>query len=1213
ATLNKEDLFVLLDHVSYVLELIKGNAIHFEIADASLDITINNQVESISVNGSIDLLWNEEGYQVVGSLLVDGAGIVAQISLILVDNTIYLTMSNQTFSLKLNEIDDFIAEAIEILSPMVSLDMPSMDNSNFELNLKDLGFILTSESIGASLEAIVGKACTLLVSFSLVENGLNTLVNVSYDELIHLEAPILISASEVEEIQLPSNALSKDDLLEILTYVVEAYELSLKDEFNLSISTSIHTNGEVVATIEGNVYIKLLENQEFDAHLSLIVHEYKDNSQIGWHQLDVQVISLTTMNTLDSSVGMAMFYAIYGNNPDDLNAVIKVKSTYTGIEDLIQKVLQLMNLEIPSLSSSANTSTMDIRSLIDYIHVEKNSLSLGIEANFLFASMLDERQIMHITLTKNQDSKLTGIFADNIYVSYTNTMKYTKLDALEVTLEEGQMEFDVPSAEALQEYYDISEISNLFEALYHNALERTFSISGNVVLKAKVLFTITESIPVKIKVGVEENGEPTVHVHIDMNNLKAGAILASKKTVDIYYYKNYVYIQRTESSSVKRVKVHINEFMDNLVYYLLDFGMGLSDTILKAIEKPVEGDGFVDAAKCINSINIQKDIFEFGLNMGELADNFNLEDLFISLGTSMVYQKNSDGSISLVPMIHRINNFEFKMVKVITLSSTDLVLDNIDKEGIYNAIDVSFIEFFTEEYNKELDNEGNPLQSDIIYELKNGVWVKASSIEHKVTFDLATSNTKLENQTIAYAKDDIILPPSLEELLEVTLEDGTVKYYEFKGWYLDASYLTLASEEDWIMQDKNRTFYAKYQDITSTVTIESPYHEDIILTSYIGFDISNYLSIYDLASADGKMYRFEGFSYAYDTILEKEVILETVWNEVQFYLIDNQNSYLLSTEDSSSFLSNIYYVPANINLGSSTSTIYYGYPGAVLTPSYILNMFSSSFVYNGTTNHLELEVFQTISNAYISTLIDDSLSIMGYILSSELEAKGIPLEQVAGYEINAWVDSYGNYYSWFDILAKSNQNVSYTDFYISTPQKDLIFEINDTAKITGFTFDTTVTKLITPRYVYHDGKASLVTVIGASAFFGAEETGKLFNKQTVYHHKLETIILHEGLVEIATNAFKNSNMLKAVYLPSTLTNVATDAFYMDVVSKAETNQGYAKNVKFHMLPNSTLNVGDWLAYKWNLTKHNYNSNNVPNSIVEETKSIVESVYTILSI
>ncbi|MDE6656648.1 MAG: hypothetical protein K2J85_06635, partial [Anaeroplasmataceae bacterium] len=655
ASLTKDDLYVLLDNVSYLIEVIGGKAIHFDISDTVLNLKINNDHQEIKVTGYVDVLWNADGYQLAGHITADGFGILVDLDLLVVNDTIYLTISNQTICLKLTEINDFISSALEILSPMIDVSLPSMTELDFNLDVQDLGLLFTANSITMSLEALVGKACEFAITFGLVENGMAANVNVSYDQMVELNAPILISKSEVNEIIIPEAVLTKDDILELLTYVVEGVELASQDEFNLAIHTSINTNGDVVATIDGNVYIKLLDNQEFDARLSLIVHEYKDNSQVGWHQLDVQVISLTTMNTLDPSVDMAMLYAIYGNNPDDLNAVIKVKSTYTGIEDLIQTIQQLMNLDIPSLSSVSETSSMDIRSLIDYIHVEKNSLSLGIEANFLFASMLDERQVMHITLAKNQESKLTGILAENIYVSYTNTMKYTKLDTLELTLEDGQMGFDVPSVEALQEYYDVSEISNLFEALYHNALERTFSISGNIVLKAKVLITITESIPVKIKVGVEENGEPTVHLNIDMNNLKAGAMLASKKTVDVYYHKNYVYIQRTESSSVKRVKVHINEFMDNLVYYLLDFGMGLSNTILNAIDKPVEGDGFVDASKCINSINIQKDTFEFGINMGELTDNFNLEDLFVSLGTSMVYQKNSDGTMSLVPMIHRIN------------------------------------------------------------------------------------------------------------------------------------------------------------------------------------------------------------------------------------------------------------------------------------------------------------------------------------------------------------------------------------------------------------------------------------------------------------------------------------------------------------------------------------------------------------------------------
>ncbi|MDE7162066.1 MAG: hypothetical protein K2N65_04825, partial [Anaeroplasmataceae bacterium] len=417
----------------------------------------------------------------------------------------------------------------------------------------------------------------------------------------------------------------------------------------------------------------------------------------------------------------------------------------------------------------------------------------------------------------------------------------------------------------------------------------------------------------KIKVGVEENGEPIVHVNIDMNNLKAGAILASKKTVDIYYYNQYVYISRNEANSIKRVKVHINTFMDDIVYYLLDFGMGLSDTILKAIQKPTEGDGFVDAAKCINSVNIQKDTFEFGLNMGELTDNFNLEDLFISLGTSMVNKTNADGSVSSVPMIHKINNFEFKMVKVITLSSTNLKLENIDEASMtIQPVDVSFIEAFAKEYGETLDTDNELLQSDIIYEQGANGWVKASNIEHKVTFDLATSSTKLENQIISYSKDAQIEAPVVEDILEVTLEDGSRKYYQFMGWYLDASYMTPVSDEDWIMADRNKTFYGKYVDITSTVTIHSTFGEDQVFTSYIGATTESYMNLFDVAQADGKMYLFKGYQWNgvdCDTIETNEVVLDVVWQEVEFYALYDQTEKKLDMNDTTAFLTDTYYIP----------------------------------------------------------------------------------------------------------------------------------------------------------------------------------------------------------------------------------------------------------------------------------------------------------------
>lgn len=1217
ATLGKEDIYTLLDSVTYLIEILKGNALHFELKDSAISFMMNDEEKKVNLCGGINVLWTEVSYQVSGSIDIEGFGIAASIDVILDGDMLYLTISGQTIALKVSELPEFINEAMSMLSSIVptssTIDTPTFDGIDFS----NLGLLITSNSVQASLEQFVGKACELIVGFMLVEDGFNVSITGAYDSTVHFELPMVISASEVTEVVVPTEMLTQEDILEILSYVSELYELTQEKEFNLDIATSINTDGQKVADIEGTLYIHLLENNAFDAHLNLIVNEYKNDEVVGWHQLELQVISLSTLQSLGAEFDTAMLFAAYGNNPNDLSAVVKVKSTYTGIENLIQSVTQLMNLDIPVLQGSSDSSNMNMNSILEYITVERgSSLSLGVAANALFPAMQDERQVLNISLVK-KNSKLNGISASNVYVSYTNTMKYMKLDSFEILLQDRQNSFVVPSSTELEGYYDISEVSNLFEALYHNALEKSFYISGDVVLKAKVLITITEAIPVKIKVGVEENGEPIVHVNIDMNNLKAGAILASKKTVDIYYYNQYVYISRNEANSIKRVKVHINTFMDDIVYYLLDFGMGLSDTILKAIQKPTEGDGFVDAAKCINSVNIQKDTFEFGLNMGELTDNFNLEDLFISLGTSMVNKTNADGSVSSVPMIHKINNFEFKMVKVITLSSTNLKLENIDEASMtIQPVDVSFIEAFAKEYGETLDTDNELLQSDIIYEQGANGWVKASNIEHKVTFDLATSSTKLENQIISYSKDAQIEAPVVEDILEVTLEDGSRKYYQFMGWYLDASYMTPVSDEDWIMADRNKTFYGKYVDITSTVTIHSTFGEDQVFTSYIGATTESYMNLFDVAQADGKMYLFKGYQWNgvdCDTIETNEVVLDVVWQEVEFYALYDQTEKKLDMNDTTAFLTDTYYIPMNLTIGSSSYEIYYGYPGALLTPSYIISTFNSLFKLNEFTNRLELEMVQTLpAGNYVETTIDEGLGTKGYIPYQALESKGLAYETFNSYEVNAWIDGAGIYYSWYDLLAKTNQNVQLQDVYISTPQKDLKVEVAESAKITGFTFDSSVTVLITPRYIYTDGKAVLVTTIGANAFFGAEEKGSFFNKKVEQYHMLETIVLHEGLIEVESNAFKNSISLKNVYLPSTLTTVATDAFFMDVVSKAETNQGYAKNVKFHILPESGLNVGDWLAYKWNLNKHYYNTSNVPNSTIEETKSIVESVYSVLS-
>ena len=132
----------------------------------------------------------------------------------------------------------------------------------------------------------------------------------------------------------------------------------------------------------------------------------------------------------------------------------------------------------------------------------------------------------------------------------------------------SSISFSAPSS--LDGYIDISNMSNIFESLYNNALEKQFEISGNVSLKAIGINAVT--IPVTIKVLVDDAGKPMIHANIDMTSLSLIAqILASKKNIDIYYVDNYVYIHRKDNNGDEyKCKIHYKTFMDDILYYLLD-------------------------------------------------------------------------------------------------------------------------------------------------------------------------------------------------------------------------------------------------------------------------------------------------------------------------------------------------------------------------------------------------------------------------------------------------------------------------------------------------------------------------------------------------------------------------------------------------------------------------------------------------------------------
>ena len=258
-----------------------------------------------------------------------------------------LSSETITFTVK----DDGTIDTVVMYNTPNAKEVIVEEESNDLINLDDLGLIISSNSIIVSLEEILNEAFDLAISFGLAYNNevaesMDLIINGNYNNEVVFDAEISISESPLEQIITPSEYLDESDILTLLDFVVEAYELKDMREFELDLDLSIYTNGELYMDITGSLYLNIIDSREIDLRVKAYIDEYKNGSKTAWHQVDLNVISLTTLLTMDPSATDGMLYGYYGNNENDKNAVIKIMSNYGGITNLLQSVIKLLNIKL---------------------------------------------------------------------------------------------------------------------------------------------------------------------------------------------------------------------------------------------------------------------------------------------------------------------------------------------------------------------------------------------------------------------------------------------------------------------------------------------------------------------------------------------------------------------------------------------------------------------------------------------------------------------------------------------------------------------------------------------------------------------------------------------------------------------------------------------------------------------------------------------------
>ena len=143
---------------------------------------------------------------------------------------------------------------------------------------------------------------------------------------------------------------------------------------------------------------------------------------------------------------------------------------------------------------------------------------------------------------------------------------------------------------------------------------------------------------------------------INVNNdvpYKTGDTSVESRKLEIYYQDNYLYFYRKDNirqtifasrTYEKKLKIHIDEFVSNPMYYLLQYGFGFSEQIMQEINKAIEKSQNrvtpIDYSKILLDYNNKGEYQSVVINLAEIANNNMLDSATLDFYTGLVGDKS---------------------------------------------------------------------------------------------------------------------------------------------------------------------------------------------------------------------------------------------------------------------------------------------------------------------------------------------------------------------------------------------------------------------------------------------------------------------------------------------------------------------------------------------------------------------------------------------
>ncbi len=455
--------------------------------------------------------------------------------------------------------------------------------------------------------------------------------------------------------------------------------LSTMQNQNASLAYNININNGST-TLSGNLQYSLGQNPAFNASINLADLTIKAGLFDKMFYVDFD--GLKAKMDFDSAVEVG-------------DAILTLFGIDKSMKNMFEKVdfSTLLTIMMTLLNNNSELGSAEMMSIVNYIKsITSTQQTLTITIDSALVGVNGQEMIVSANFNNNQ---VSNISIKNFYLSSENKIDIN-LDFKTFT--------GIDKFSNLNEYMDVSALKDVFVAVANMADEKTFKVQGQADLS---IIGIDKSMPFTVMISLERPFDPMVMVELSIPTMVAinnddsekyefGDVNGgSNRKLTIYYKKGFIYMHRTESISKvdgsrnyeRKVRLGINEFVENIVYYLADWGFGLNSYIMDAVNDAVEKSKNrptpIDYSKVLYSVAKTGNNYGMLLNLAEIAYSDVLDKMTVVVG---VKSQNNQNVLDYVSVDI---NLPFTSVIEMSISIDKAIIttgDYFDRDKINNYV-----------------------------------------------------------------------------------------------------------------------------------------------------------------------------------------------------------------------------------------------------------------------------------------------------------------------------------------------------------------------------------------------------------------------------------------------------------------------------------------------------------------------------------------------